>query len=207
MRLNKTILNLKFSDFHTRISLLHIIELWGGEGDGSHGSFLHGQVECRLVYARQIFSRLNQRRHTHDIYYRPGAQDSKLYLLSWNLPMMILNVQVQDINDKTKYVPMPPNQETVNMLFNEKISSKEEMVTWLTKRRPQNPKGNLCYYLLIYWSWFLPREIVKVSFIKKENLIQKKAWTFSSFFGIKHFYNQRFPLRIISNIIVELFRL
>ena len=31
---------------------------------------------------------------------------------------------------------MPPNQQTVNMLFHENITSKEEMVDWLDMRRP-----------------------------------------------------------------------
>ena len=36
----------------------------------------------------------------------------------------------------TKFVPMPPNIQTVNMLFQTNITKKEEMVAWLNKRRP-----------------------------------------------------------------------
>ncbi|XP_023320773.1 uncharacterized protein LOC111695623 [Eurytemora carolleeae] len=50
--------------------------------------------------------------------------------------------KVKDIYDNIKYVPMPPNQETVNMLFNENISSKEDMVKWLNQRRPKMAPGH-----------------------------------------------------------------
>ena len=43
----------------------------------------------------------------------------------------------------TKYVPMPPNFDTINMLFNETISTKEEMVAWLDARRPKKGKGRI----------------------------------------------------------------
>ena len=55
--------------------------------------------------------------------------------------------QVKDVNSNTKYVPMPPNIDTVNMLFNENIANKEEMVQWLDKRRPKKGKGNSCVHL------------------------------------------------------------
>jgi hypothetical protein len=32
-------------------------------------------------------------------------------------------------------------QATVNMLFKENITTKEQMVSWLNKRRPSFPKG------------------------------------------------------------------
>lgn len=49
--------------------------------------------------------------------------------------------QARDIDGKAKFVPMPPNQQTVNMLFHENITSKEEMVAWLDKRRPRKETG------------------------------------------------------------------
>lgn len=48
--------------------------------------------------------------------------------------------KVKDIENRTKFVPMPPNQVTVNMLFKENITTKEQMVAWLNKRRPSHPK-------------------------------------------------------------------
>ena len=47
-----------------------------------------------------------------------------------------------DIKGEKKIIPVPPNQETVNTLFNENISSVQEMETWLSSRRP-NLKGKL----------------------------------------------------------------
>ena len=47
------------------------------------------------------------------------------------------------MNGNTKYVPMPPNFDTVNMLFNENITSKEEMIAWLDERRPNKGKGKI----------------------------------------------------------------
>ena len=47
------------------------------------------------------------------------------------------------MNGNTKYVPMPPNFDTVNMLFNENITSKEEMIAWLDERRPNKGKGEI----------------------------------------------------------------
>ena len=62
--------------------------------------------------------------------------------------------KAKDVEGKVKFVPMPPNQVifwwnkmggllnilkvTVNMLFHENITSKEEMVSWLDKRRPSS---------------------------------------------------------------------
>ena len=43
-------------------------------------------------------------------------------------------LQARDIDGNAKFVPMPPNQQTVNMLLHEKITSKEEMVDWLDMR-------------------------------------------------------------------------
>jgi len=44
--------------------------------------------------------------------------------------------KAHDLEDNIKYVPMPPNIKTVNMLFGTDIKKKEEMVAWLDKRRP-----------------------------------------------------------------------
>ena len=44
--------------------------------------------------------------------------------------------KAKDIEDNVKFVPMPPNIQTVNMLYHENITSKKEMVAWLDKRRP-----------------------------------------------------------------------
>jgi len=53
--------------------------------------------------------------------------------------------KARDIDGKAKFVPMPPNQQTVNMLFHENITSKEEMVAWLDKRRPRKETGGEGY--------------------------------------------------------------
>ena len=37
---------------------------------------------------------------------------------------------------------MPPNIQTVNMLFGTEITKKEEMVAWLNKRRPSSGEIN-----------------------------------------------------------------
>lgn len=44
--------------------------------------------------------------------------------------------KAKDVKGNTKFVPMPPNIQTVNMLFGTDITKKEEMVAWLNKRRP-----------------------------------------------------------------------
>jgi len=52
--------------------------------------------------------------------------------------------KAKDMDGNVKFVPMPPNQVTVNMLFHENISSKADMVQWLDKRRPvdgEKPKN------------------------------------------------------------------
>lgn len=43
---------------------------------------------------------------------------------------------VTDNNGKKKIVPVPPNQETVNILFGEDIRSEGDMGNWLSSRRP-----------------------------------------------------------------------
>ena len=43
---------------------------------------------------------------------------------------------VTDKNGTKKIVPVPPNQETVNILFGEHIHSEEAMRNWLSSRRP-----------------------------------------------------------------------
>ena len=45
-----------------------------------------------------------------------------------------------NIKGEKKIVPVPPNQETVNTLFETDIHSEEEMEKWLSTRRP-NLKG------------------------------------------------------------------
>ena len=42
------------------------------------------------------------------------------------------------LQGNNKFVPMPPNIQTVNMLFGTDIKKKEEMVAWLNKRRPSS---------------------------------------------------------------------
>ena len=44
--------------------------------------------------------------------------------------------KAKDIQDNAKFVPMPPNFQTINMLYHENITKKEEMVAWLDARRP-----------------------------------------------------------------------
>ena len=43
---------------------------------------------------------------------------------------------VTDKNGTKKVVPVPPNQETVNILFGEDIRSEADMENWLSSRRP-----------------------------------------------------------------------
>ena len=43
---------------------------------------------------------------------------------------------VTDKNGTKKIVPVPPNQETVNVLFGEDIRCEEDMENWLSSRRP-----------------------------------------------------------------------
>ena len=49
---------------------------------------------------------------------------------------------VTDIKRDKKFVPVPPNQETVNTLFQTDINTEEDMEEWLSPRRP-DLKGNL----------------------------------------------------------------
>ena len=46
------------------------------------------------------------------------------------------------LQGNNKFVPMPPNIQTVNMLFGTEITKKEEMVAWLNKRRPSAGEMN-----------------------------------------------------------------
>jgi len=48
--------------------------------------------------------------------------------------------RVRDQNDTEKIVPIPPNIDTVNILFDAKIETEEEMVRWLDDRRPKSDK-------------------------------------------------------------------
>ena len=43
---------------------------------------------------------------------------------------------VSDVQGVKKIVPVPPNQDTINILFKENISSEDEMDAWLNKSRP-----------------------------------------------------------------------
>ena len=47
-----------------------------------------------------------------------------------------------DIKGVKKFVPVPPNQETVNTLFQTDINTEEDMEKWLSVRRP-DLKGKL----------------------------------------------------------------
>lgn len=51
--------------------------------------------------------------------------------------------KAKDCEGKFKFVPMPPNQVTVNMLFNENITTQQDMVKWLDHRRPTNRDSKL----------------------------------------------------------------
>ena len=44
--------------------------------------------------------------------------------------------KAHDMKDNVKFVPMPPNIQTVNMLYHLNITDKKGMVAWLDKRRP-----------------------------------------------------------------------
>jgi hypothetical protein len=44
-------------------------------------------------------------------------------------------------------------QVTVNMLFKENITTKEQMVNWLNKRRPAHPKGEIYFQCCGSRSW------------------------------------------------------
>merc|ERR1712045_882367 len=48
--------------------------------------------------------------------------------------------RVRDQNDTEKIVPIPPNIDTVNILFDANIETEEEMVRWLDDRRPKSDK-------------------------------------------------------------------
>jgi len=44
--------------------------------------------------------------------------------------------KAKDTHGEYKFVPMPPNQVTVNMLFDENLQSEKDMRAWLNQRRP-----------------------------------------------------------------------
>ena len=46
----------------------------------------------------------------------------------------------QDVNDTERIVPIPPNIDTVNTLFGEKLEDEKDMKAWLDERRP--PPGH-----------------------------------------------------------------
>merc|ERR1711868_290128 len=48
--------------------------------------------------------------------------------------------RVKDQNDTEKIVPIPPNIDTVNILFDANIDTEEDMVRWLDDRRPKSDK-------------------------------------------------------------------
>ena len=43
----------------------------------------------------------------------------------------------QDKDNNLKLVPIPPNQETVNILFGTNITTEDQMDEWLKQRRPK----------------------------------------------------------------------
>ena len=47
-----------------------------------------------------------------------------------------------------KLIPIPPSQETVNILFDAKVSNEEEMEAWLAERRVKNdnPQVGLVHF-------------------------------------------------------------
>ena len=55
---------------------------------------------------------------------------------------MIMKLHDSCLQGNNKFVPMPPNIQTVNMLFGTEITKKEEMVAWLNKRRPSSGEIN-----------------------------------------------------------------
>ena len=70
---------------------------------------------------------------------------------------------------------MPPNQQTVNMLFHENITSKEEMVEWLDKRRPSKETGGqgaqTLNQAIIIWrhrmKYFIIPNVIRISPTKR----------------------------------------
>ena len=54
--------------------------------------------------------------------------------------MRLTTKSLQDVNDTEKIVPIPPNIDTVNILFGESLESEEDMKSWLDQRRP--PPGH-----------------------------------------------------------------
>lgn len=48
--------------------------------------------------------------------------------------------RVRDQNDTEKIVPIPPNIDTVNILFDANIDTEEDMIKWLDDRRPKSDK-------------------------------------------------------------------
>jgi len=48
--------------------------------------------------------------------------------------------RVKDQNDTEKIVPIPPNIDTVNMLFDAGIETEQDMINWLDERRPKSDK-------------------------------------------------------------------
>lgn len=45
--------------------------------------------------------------------------------------------RVRDANDTEKIVPIPPNIDTVNMLFDAGVETEQDMINWLDERRPK----------------------------------------------------------------------
>ena len=66
------------------------------------------------------------------------------------------------VQGNTKFVPMPPNIQTVNMLFGTDITKKEEMVAWLNKRRPSAGE----------WTYFSKRNSISLFSFRE----QTKEW-------------------------------
>ena len=45
-------------------------------------------------------------------------------------------IDIQDVNDTERIVPIPPNIDTVNTLFGAELQDEADMKAWLDERRP-----------------------------------------------------------------------
>ena len=72
------------------------------------------------------------------------------------------------VQGNTKFVPMPPNIQTVNMLFGTDITKKEEMVAWLNKRRPSAGAVNI----------FLKKKLNFTLLIQRANQRMERTWQY-----------------------------
>ena len=51
--------------------------------------------------------------------------------------LSLLIYYFQDKNNVAKIVPVPPNIDTVNLLFDANIETEQDMLDWLDERRPK----------------------------------------------------------------------